>query len=424
VTSRYGRRVFSGLAALVALTQTTCRRHGPADPYPTDLTLAVVAGDGQFGPPSQFLIDSLTVAVRRGDGGLPVDGIPLEWDIAEGPVGAQLTPPASLSDSAGLAGARLRLGSDLGKYVIRASIRDRSEEFVDFEAWAVLPPALGALSSGIVNAGDIVTLDGTNFSAIAPHNVVLFSGIAGQVIAASTVRLDVIVPPCLPTRSVDVSVWLGGEASTFLPLSVLGSADALDLAPGADTTLSVSETLTCLRLGSSQEYLAIVQSTATIGAARFDYTFTGLWPGAPTSSVGAREGDTVSRGAGSLNTAQAEWDLFLREREAPSSGSPVSEGGGRLQWPLEVSRSSAISGSSRFYALMADSIRSLPGCAWSPTAPSVMRTARQRAVSPRRMSHSLLGSSTIPYTPWTRGTLDIRRIWMGTVVSSSFSRRP
>ena len=343
MTSRYGRRVFWGLAALVALTQTTCRRHGPADPYPTDLTLAVVAGDGQFGPPSQFLIDSLTVAVRTGDGGLPVDGIPLEWEIAEGPVGAQLTPQASLSDSAGLAGARLRLGSDLGKYVIRASIRDRPEESVDFEAWAVLPPALGALSSGIVNAGDIITLDGTNFSAIAPHNVVLFSGIAGPVIAASTVRLDVIVPPCLPTRSVEVSVWLGGEASTSLPLSVLGSADALDLALGADTTFSVSETPTCLRLGSgsSQEYLAIVQSTATIGAARFDYTFTGLRPGAPTSSglgsdrvargrtadhhtlrtptrrtLRAREGDTVSRGAGSLNAAQAEWDLFLREREA------------------------------------------------------------------------------------------------------------
>ena len=318
MTSRYGRRVFWGLAALVALTQTTCRRHGPADPYPTDLTLAVVAGDGQFGPPSQFLIDSLTVAVRTGDGGLPVDGIPLEWEIAEGPVGAQLTTQASLSDSAGLAGARLRFGSDLGKYVIRASIRDRLEEFVDFEAWAVLPPALGALSSGIVNAGDIITLDGANFSAIAPHNVVLFSGIVGQVIAASTVRLDVIVPPCLPTRSVDVSVWLGGEASTFLPLSVLGSADALDLALGADTTLSESETPMCLRLGpgSSQEYLAIVQSTATIGAARFDYTFTGLRPGAPTSSGGALKGDTVSRGAGSLNAAQAEWDLFLREREA------------------------------------------------------------------------------------------------------------
>lgn len=91
MTSWYGRRGFSGLAAFVALTQTICRGHGPTEPYQTDLTLAVMAGDGQFGPPSQFLVDLLTVAVRTEDGGLPVDGIPLEWEIAEGPVGAQLT---------------------------------------------------------------------------------------------------------------------------------------------------------------------------------------------------------------------------------------------------------------------------------------------------------------------------------------------
>ncbi len=343
MTARHRRWVLSGLAALVALTQTTCRRHGLTDPYPSDLSLTVVTGDGQFGPPSRFLIDLLTVSVRTADGGLPVDGIPLEWEIAAGPLGAQLTPHASLTDSSGLARARLQLGSDLGKYVIRASIRDRPEKSVDFEAWAVLPPTLSALSSGIVNAGDIVTLDGTNFSTIAAHNVVLFSGIAGAVIGASTVRLDVIVPPCLPTRSVDVSVWLGGEASTSLPMSVTGSAGVLDLALGADATFSVLETPTCLRLGSgsSQEYLAVVQSTSTIGAARFDYTFTGLRPGAPTSGVlesdrvargrtadhharraltprtlRVREGDTVSTGAGSLSAAQAEWDLFLRDREA------------------------------------------------------------------------------------------------------------
>ena len=96
--------------------------------------MTVVGGDGQFGPPSQFLIDFLTVSVRTADGGLPVDGIPLEWEIAAGPVGAQLTPHASLTDSSGLAGVRLQLGGDRGKYVIRASIRDRPEESVDFEA--------------------------------------------------------------------------------------------------------------------------------------------------------------------------------------------------------------------------------------------------------------------------------------------------
>ncbi len=92
--------------------------------------LTAVTGDGQFGPPSQFLIDSLVVAVRT-DGDLPAEGVLVDWGIAAGPVGANLTPQTSRSDSAGLARVRLRLGSELGKYVIRASIRVRPEESID-----------------------------------------------------------------------------------------------------------------------------------------------------------------------------------------------------------------------------------------------------------------------------------------------------
>jgi hypothetical protein len=329
VTSRFRRQVLSGLAVFVALTQTTCFRFGPAEPAITDVTLTLVTGDGQFGPPSQFLIDSLTVVVRTEDGDLPADGVLVDWEIAEGPVSAQLSPQTSSSDSTGLARAQLRLGSALGRYVIRASIRNIPRESVDFEAWAVLPPTLSALSSSALNAGALITLTGTNFSTIATHNVVLFSGIPGQVISGDAVRLDVIVPPCLPTRSVDVLVQLGGAVSGSLPLSVTASAEVLNLALGADTVLSVEDTPVCLKVGSGgpQEYLAVVQSTATIGAARFDYTLTGLRPGvpapvalrpdrAPLSRVGehAAPGVGIRRGP-SLNAAQAEWDLVLRERE-------------------------------------------------------------------------------------------------------------
>jgi hypothetical protein len=80
--------------------------------------------------------------------------------------------------------------------------------------------------------------------------VVLFSGILGRVIPGDAVRLDVIVPPCLPTRSVDVSVQLGGEASASLLLSVTASADVLNLALGADTVLLVEDTPVCLKVGS------------------------------------------------------------------------------------------------------------------------------------------------------------------------------
>ena len=354
MTSQVRRQVLSGLAVFVTLTQTTCFRFGPAGPATEDVTLTLVTGDGQLGPPSQFLIDSLTVAVRTRDGDLPADGVLVDWEIAVGPVSGQLAPLTSPSDSAGLVRARLRLGSELGRYVVRASIRDRPEESVDFEAWAVLPPTLAALSSTALNAGDVITLTGTNFSSIAAHNVVLFSGIPGRVVAGDVVRLDVIVPPCLPTRSVGVSVQLGGEASTSLPLSVTASAGALNLALGADTVLLVDDTPACLKVGSGgpQEYLAVVQSTATIGAARFDYMLTGLRPPAPmpvafgldraprnrTENTASRvgtprgltewEGDTITVGGRSLNTAQARWDFFLREREEALRGAGST--GGRV----------------------------------------------------------------------------------------------
>ena len=72
-----------------------------------------------------------------------------------------------------------------------------------------------------------------------------------------------------------------------------------------------------------------MQSAATIGAAQFDYTLTGLRPEAPApvafgSHIAPRSRTAV--GGRSHDTAQAEWDLFLREREdvlraaAPTGG--------------------------------------------------------------------------------------------------------
>jgi hypothetical protein len=113
------------------------------------------------------------------------------------------------------------------------------------------------------------------------------------------------------------------------------------LALGADTSFVISEMPTCVRVGSGglQEYLAVVQSSATVGAARFDYTLTGLRPVAPASlTLGsdrnsrsrpaadlapvtrarflARGTDAQSVGGTALGAAQAAWDKALRERES------------------------------------------------------------------------------------------------------------
>ena len=340
VSPRLRRRFLVGLAALLAVFQSTCRR-GPADPSPLDLTLTIVSGDDQFGPPAQFLIDSLAVIVTH-PGGLPADGILVDWAVTGGPAVAQTVPQAISSDSVGLARVRLRLGSELGKYLVRASVRNLPEEAVDFEVWAVLPSTLSALSTDMVNAGDVITLTGTNFSPIAAHNVVLFSGIAGTAVAADMGRLDVIVPPCLPTRTVDVSVQLGGVTSTSISLAVTTSAAVLDLALGADTTFRIDDTPTCVRVGSGnpEEYLAVVQSTATIGAARFDYTFTGLRTGsvsAPSHSDRVPRSHEARHDA-SLNRAQSDWDELLRERESLLTASGAAAVGGGEGSPRGIPR--------------------------------------------------------------------------------------
>jgi hypothetical protein len=84
--TRHLRRRALPLAVLMALIPTACRRT-PAEPSGQDVSLNAVTGDGQFGPPSQFLIDSLTVVLTQ-HGGLPADGILVDWEVAAGPFGA------------------------------------------------------------------------------------------------------------------------------------------------------------------------------------------------------------------------------------------------------------------------------------------------------------------------------------------------
>ncbi len=311
----FSRRLLVGVTLLASLSITTCSKDGPTEPPTPEVELVAVSGSGQFGPSGQFLIDPLTVSALRIGDGRPVEGVVVEWTVVEGS-GAQLDPGTSQSDSTGLATARLRLGNGLGRYLIQARLRDQPERFVEFEAWAVLPPQLTGLSTVTADAGDLITLDGDNFSAIASHNVVLFSGIRGSVVAAEPTRLSVEVPPCLPSTTVDVSVRLGGEASGALSLGVQASGEALDPDFGADTTVVIGDGPSCLRLAAGN-WLAVAQSASSIGAARFDYALTGLRQSSQTPAA-----RLVSPSSGGLTaseprdrTIREEWKVFLRALE-------------------------------------------------------------------------------------------------------------
>ena len=334
MTVSFRRRFLWAISVPFQLVITGCFRDGPTEPPLGDVVLSLVSGDEQFGPASQFLIDALTVVVRREESGQPVSEVVVDWEVTEG-AGAEVEERTVASDSTGLASVRLKLGGTLGRHQVRAWLRERPDESVEFLAWAVLPPELSQLSVTGAMAGDVITLEGENFSAIPDHNVVLFSGIRGAVTGARVTQLEVVVPPCLPTRAVDVSVRLGGESSSSILLAVAATTTVLDMAPGSDTTLIVENAPACLRLGSvgSQGYLAVVQSASDIGAARFDYTFTGLReggvlaaPGGSVPSIRMRQAPLGSSGVS--HRAQADWDSFVRaaERHLPPR-SPGRSGG-------------------------------------------------------------------------------------------------
>ena len=127
------RRSLWAILVPLQLAVTGCFRDGPTEPPLGDVTLALVSGDGQFGPASQFLINALTVAARMAASGQPVPDVVVEWEVTEG-LGAEVEQRTVASDSTGLASVRLKLGNTLGRHQVRAWLRDRPQELVEFLA--------------------------------------------------------------------------------------------------------------------------------------------------------------------------------------------------------------------------------------------------------------------------------------------------
>lgn len=286
----------------------------------SELELFLISGDGQFAPAGRTLPEPLAVGVRRRTSGLPVPNVTVVFSITSGP-GATLNPVRVVTAASGTATTELTMGASVGESRVFAEVEDDTAPGVEFQAFSVLPPVLDQVPSGIVGAGDTIALGGMNFSPIARHNVVLFSGMRGEVLASTSTALTVRVPECLPTRSVDVSVWLVGEGGTSLPMDVSQTAEALALAPGEDAVLEDPEALSCLRLasGEASEYLVVAQATGAVGGGAHSYRFRGLTglglPLVEEEGVGFAI-QTSRRHTPPPADIQGEWDAHLRRLEA------------------------------------------------------------------------------------------------------------
>ena len=180
----------------------------PTEPGLPPVSIVAASGDGQFGAVGQALPARLQVVVSTTSTGTPRKEVGVLWQVVEGDATFSGSP-ATLTDESGSSFASIRLGSVPGDVAIKASVTEQESATVNFTVFAVDRPALDALSVSEAAAGTAITLSGNNFSPTPDHNVVLFSGIRGRVTSASSTELEVLVPVCLPTRSVQVTAQLG-----------------------------------------------------------------------------------------------------------------------------------------------------------------------------------------------------------------------
>ena len=321
--SRDPRPIGRGAWVALLCTAAASCSEDPVVPTSPVLEIVVASGDEQYGTVGVSLPEPLRVVVRVADTQSPQPGTNVRWEVESG-VATLLGSTTTVTDSVGAVQVRVRLGQTTGAVVVRATVIEQESAFATFGLFTVDPPELDEVSPTAVDVGDVVTITGSNFSPNIEQNIVLFSGIRGQVLSASETALQVEVPTCLPTRDVQVSVQLGTVASGMMTLSVTDAGEVTTLQVGEYVDVADDAGYACLRLpgGVGEQYLAIVQSASTVGGATHPFTLRGLSSSGPMLAAAhgpalhhARRGEATGGVAHPL-ARQTEWERHVRTREA------------------------------------------------------------------------------------------------------------
>ncbi len=333
-----GERRLRWVPALVALFAVGGCSNA-TEVVPTRVEIFVASGDGQYGTTGQALQAPLQVYLRGFVSQLPQSNRNVVWAVVSG--AAQITSVANtVTDESGSAQATVRLGSTTGEVIVRATVEQQPGASVDFRLFTVDRPTVASVSPSSAAPGESITITGTNFSPLSLQNVVLFSGIRGAVTSATMTQLTVTVPPCLPARSVNVTVQLGTVASGSRGFTVNSGGDVANMNVGDFIDFTDDEGLECITLpgAGAANYLVLVQSSSSMGAATYPYTLAGLGETAPAAAQGAAlQSDALPRNVEGTQARatggpdpQSAWDQRLREmeRELTRNWSPPASSGG------------------------------------------------------------------------------------------------
>lgn len=308
-----GLRVAVAVAA-ASLSASCGDPSGPAQ----NRTIAIEGDYPRLGPAGGSLEAPFRVRVTGGRSGGPIAKVNVSWRVVQGS-DATISPVSTLTDTAGIAQALLTLGPDTGLYRVEASLPGSAGAPAVFEVRAVRPPQILSITPDPAAAGSIVRITGLDFSPVASDHTVLFGGFRGIVVDGTATELEVVVPACLPTRSVSVMIELGPVRSDSVSLAVVAEGgDPLALDPGDAVTLSSAAELGCIRLPEglgSAWYLVIAQNASDVAGQDLPFQLAGLAGPVSATSAGFTPAGIASLGELAPGDPTILWEARLRARE-------------------------------------------------------------------------------------------------------------
>jgi hypothetical protein len=215
--------------------------------------LQPAAGDGQTRVAGASLRDSVVVqALDRYEN--PVPDVRVTWTVLTG--GGAVSPAAATTGPQGRAGTEWTLGPEPAQNLLQATAADVNS--VEFGAVGTPPPAITVLTPDPLVPGDVLTIEGLNFSATPADNQVFVGNTPAEILTVQADRVTAIVP-CAPSGPVTVRLTTNGATVTADRTLVFPAP--LVLEPGEATAL-VDPLEGCTELAAPGRYLVTVVNTA------------------------------------------------------------------------------------------------------------------------------------------------------------------
>jgi hypothetical protein len=333
------------LLSLAAVCAAGCAEAIPTDPGDGDVTIAVYGMANLVAAPGSQLEQPLIVVVTDAHARKPAAGVLLEWRIVHGD-GALLDVVDARTDAHGLARAQLRLGENLGTYVVEVRLPYAAQTSTRFGVEAAATPWIEAVEPANARAGENLLIRGRNFHPAKEHNAVYFGDLRAVLVRSAADLLEVVVPHCIVERTVKVSVRVGALASAATTVSVRAGGQPLTLNAGDITAPFAAGDDPCLRLHGAEggaTYLLMLQNVSALPGDAATFTLSGM-----KGSRGSTElPERTSLQRRSVQTTPEDFELQLRTHDAALFKHGRSAG--RLASALREQRDEPIAGARRSF---------------------------------------------------------------------------